>query len=147
MGDVWQPIGHPSVTNNDEVDCLEKKHFWPDVIASNHPAKVAAVEGGQGAVGHVGHTRIPSSVSALWVLPPSFHASTKPLCSVQKCLKQTSLPLGTRESYAAFCASSTARKALTGPQPAEGKAESTVPYGRKRFNHTHGHHRGPSENL
>lgn len=65
MGDVWQPIGHLSVTNNDEVDCLEKKHFWPDVIASNHPAKVAAVEGGQGAVGHVGHTRIPSSVSAL----------------------------------------------------------------------------------
>lgn len=126
MGDIWKPISHLFVINNDEVDCLEKKHFRTEVTAPNHPAKVPAVEGGQGAVGH---TRIPRSVSAPWVLPPSFHASAKPLCSVQKCLKQTSLPLGTRESYAAFCASSTARKALTGPQPAEGKAESTVPMG------------------
>lgn len=109
---------------------MDKRHFWSDGTAPHHPAKVPAVEGGRGAVGQ---TRIPRSASAPWVLPPSFHASTKPpykttLLSAE--VPQTNFSTsGHKESYAAFCASTTDSKAPTGPQPAAGKAESTAPIG------------------
>lgn len=83
MGGVWKPIGHFSVINYNGVDCLEKRHFWPDVTAANHPAKVPAVEGGQGAVGH---TRIPRSMSAPRVLLPCLYKTTQCRCASNKLL-------------------------------------------------------------